>query len=260
VGYELIPRYVVDEIKKRIAGDIVFSENPGQAVRKWRTVFGLSQVELAKYLGVASSVISDYEKSRRRPGMKFVRAFIESLIKHDELSGYSVIKSLAQSMGILVAGVIDLREFSRPVKLDDLVNAVEGYIVNSRFVLLPIYGYTVLNSYEAIEGLRGNEFWSIMGLTSVRALIFTAVSTGRSPMVAIRVAPTKPAAVVIHNPRTVDVLAIRLADKEMIPLIVSTYTKIEDLVEALRTRLPQERPPLSTGVTKTRPKSGSHRA
>jgi len=246
----LIPRYVIDEIKKRIAGDIVFSENPGQAVRKWRTAFGLSQVELARYLGVASSVISDYEKSRRKPGMKFVRAFIESLIKHDELTGYSVVKNLAQSMGILIAGVIDLREFSRPIRLDDLVIAVEGYIANSRFVLLPIYGYTVLNSYEAIEGLRGNEFWSIMGLTSVRALIFTAVSSGRSPMVAIRVAPTKPAAVVIHAPRAVDILAIRLADKEMIPLIVSTYPTIDDLVKSLRVKLPQDKHPSDTNATK----------
>ncbi|MEM4833317.1 MAG: helix-turn-helix domain-containing protein, partial [Sulfolobales archaeon] len=200
----MIPRYVVDEVKKKIAGDIVFSDNPGQAVRKWRTVFGLSQVELAKYLKVASSVISDYEKNRRRPGMKFVKTFIEALMTHDELSGYTVTKGLAQSMGLLIAGVLDIREFSRPIKLDELVTAVEGYIVNSRFIALPIYGYTVINSYEAIEGLRGNEFWSIMGLSSIRALIFTAVSTGRSPMVAVRVAPTKPAAVVIHQPKTVD--------------------------------------------------------
>ncbi|MCS7099267.1 MAG: helix-turn-helix domain-containing protein [Sulfolobales archaeon] len=234
----MIPRYVVDEVRKRIAGDIVFSENPGQAVRKWRTTFGLSQVELARYLRMASSVISDYEKNRRKPGMKFVRSFIEALLRHDEISGYAVTKSLAQSMGILVAGVVDIREFSKPVKLDELVTVVEGYIVNSRFLSLPIYGYTVINSYEAIEGLRGNEFWSIMGLSSVRALIFTAVTTGRSPMVAVRVAPTKPAAVVIHSPRTVDVLAIRLADRELLPLIVSTHPSVSSLVEALRTKLP----------------------
>ncbi|MCX8185413.1 MAG: helix-turn-helix domain-containing protein [Sulfolobales archaeon] len=234
----VIPRYVVDEVRKRIAGDIVFSDNPGQTVRKWRIKFGLSQVELSKYLKMASSVISDYEKNRRKPGMKFVRSFIEALLKHDELSGYSTTKSLAQSMGILIAGVIDIREFSRPIKLDELVTAVEGYIVNSRFISLPIYGYTVINSYEAIEGLRGNEFWSIMGLSSVRALIFTAVTTGRSPMVAVRVAPTKPAAVVIHTPRTVDILAIRLADREMIPLIVSTHSTVNSLIEALRLKLP----------------------
>ncbi|MEM1936393.1 MAG: helix-turn-helix domain-containing protein [Sulfolobales archaeon] len=236
----MIPRYVVDEVKKRIAGDIVFSDNPGQAVRKWRTAFGLSQVELAKYLKVASSVISDYEKNRRRPGMKFVKTFIEALMTHDELSGYTVTKGLAQSMGLLIAGVLDIREFSRPIKLDELVTAVEGYIVNSRFIALPIYGYTVINSYEAIEGLRGNEFWSIMGLSSIRALIFTAVSTGRSPMVAVRVAPTKPAAVVIHQPKTVDILAIRLADREMLPLIVSTHSTVEGLIEALRSKLPSK--------------------
>jgi putative transcriptional regulator len=227
----------VEEVKRRIAGDIVFSDDPGQAIKKWRTVFGLSQVELAKYLGVASSVVSDYEKNRRRPGMRFLKSFIESLIKYDEASGYSVTKRLAQSMGILATGVIDVVEFSRPVSLDELVSAVEGYIVNSRFVALLIYGYTVLDSYEAIEGLRGNEFWSIMGLSSMRALVFTKVSTGRSPMVAVRVAPTKPAAVVIHSPKVVDVLAIRLADREMIPLIVSTHPTVDSLVRSLRERL-----------------------
>jgi putative transcriptional regulator len=227
----------VEEVKRRIAGDIVFSDDPGQAIKKWRTVFGLSQVELAKYLGVASSVVSDYEKNRRRPGMRFLKSFIESLIKYDEASGYSVTKRLAQGMGILATGVIDVVEFSRPVSLDELVSAVEGYIVNSRFVALLIYGYTVLDSYEAIEGLRGNEFWSIMGLSSMRALVFTKVSTGRSPMVAVRVAPTKPAAVVIHSPKVVDVLAIRLADREMIPLIVSTHPTVDSLVRSLRERL-----------------------
>jgi putative transcriptional regulator len=228
---------VVEEVKRRIAGDVVFSDDPGQAIKKWRTVFGLSQVELAKYLGVASSVVSDYEKNRRRPGMKFLKSFIESLIKYDEASGYPVTKRLAQSMGILATGVIDVVEFSRPVSLDELVAAVEGYIVNSRFVALPIYGYTVLDSYEAIEGLRGNEFWSIMGLSSMRALVFTKVSTGRSPMVAVRVAPTKPAAVVVHSPKVVDVLAIRLADREMMPLIVSTHPTVDSLVRSLRERL-----------------------
>lgn len=233
----MVTKYVIDEVKKRIAGELIFSEHPGQTIRKWRTTFGLSQVELAKYLGVASSVISDYEKSRRKPGVKFVRSFIEALIKHDELSGYTVVKSLAQSMGLLITGIIDIVELSRPVKLDELVTAVEGYVVNSRFIALPIYGYTVVNSYEAIESLRGNEFWVIMGLSNVRALVFTGVTTGRSPMIAVRVAPTKPAAVVIHMPKIVDTLAIRLADREMIPLIVSTLPTINKLVESLRSKL-----------------------
>ncbi|MEM1651660.1 MAG: transcriptional regulator, partial [Sulfolobales archaeon] len=80
----------------------------------------------------------------------------------------------------------------------------------------------------------------IMGLSSIRALIFTAVSTGRSPMVAVRVAPTKPAAVVIHQPKTVDTLAIRLADREMLPLVVSTHPSVDSLIEALRSRLPSK--------------------
>jgi putative transcriptional regulator len=56
-------------------------------------------------------------------------------------------------------------------------------------------------------------------------------------MVAVRVAPTKPAAVVVHSPKVVDVLAIRLADREMIPLVVSTHPTVDSLVRSLRERL-----------------------
>ncbi|MGC9010362.1 MAG: transcriptional regulator, partial [Sulfolobales archaeon] len=73
-----------------------------------------------------------------------------------------------------------------------------------------------------------------MGATSERVLVFTKVSTGRSPMIAIRVAPIKPAAVVFHGGRRIDPLAITLADKESIPLILSLSGNIEELVNGLR--------------------------
>jgi len=74
-----------------------------------------------------------------------------------------------------------------------------------------------------------------MGTTTERALVFTNVSTGRSPMVAIRVSPLKPAVVVIHGPRKkIDPLAIRLAERERIPLVLSLLNTVNDLVRSLR--------------------------
>ena len=47
------------------------------------------------------------------------------------------------------------------------------------------------------------------------------VSTGRSPMVVIRVSPMKPTLVVLHGITEVDKLAVKIAQKEQIPLLVT---------------------------------------
>ena len=75
-----------------------------------------------------------------------------------------------------------------------------------------------------------------MGMTSRRALIFTKVSTGRSPLIAVRVAPVKPAVIVLHGPKRVDPLAIKLADKEGLPLIVSFAENVDKLIDSLRNK------------------------
>ena len=41
-------------------------------------------------------------------------------------------------------------------------------------------------------------------------------------MIAIRVHPVKPTVVVYHKPGSVDSLAVKLADRENIPLVITT--------------------------------------
>jgi putative transcriptional regulator len=227
--------FVLELIAQKIAGDIVMSENCGASLRKWREVFKLTQTEVGVLMGVSASVISDYEKGRRSPGVKFVRRFVKALINLDKSRGYPVVKQIASSLNLSLGAIMDLKDFSAPMKLDELVTVVEGFIANSnmhRDVI--IYGYTVLDSLEAIERLSGNEFWQIMGATTRRALIFTKVSTGRSPMISVRVSPVKPVAVVLHGTKKIDPLAIRLADREGLPLIVSLKPTAEDLIKSLR--------------------------
>ncbi len=220
---------------RRIAGDIVWSEDPGVALRKWREIFGLSQLEVARSMAISASVISDYEKGRRVPGSKFIKRFVEALFAADSEHGWEVVRRLARTMNINLDAVIDIQEFEFAVSVDDLISAVKGILLNSEYISRGIYGYTVLDSIASIESMTGNEFYYIMGTTTERALIFTNVSTGRSPMVAVRVSPLKPAVVVIHGPRQrVDPLAIRLADKERIPLILSLAPSVNDLVKSLR--------------------------
>ncbi|MCU0852600.1 MAG: transcriptional regulator, partial [Thermoplasmata archaeon] len=75
-------------------------------------------------------------------------------------------------------------------------------------------------------------YLKIYGWSSQRALVFTGVRFGRSPMIAIRAHPLKPAMVVYQKPDQVDELAIRLAELEGIPLI-RTNLAVADLVDKL---------------------------
>ncbi|MFN3267779.1 MAG: transcriptional regulator, partial [Zestosphaera sp.] len=59
-------------------------------------------------------------------------------------------------------------------------------------------------------------------------------STGRSPMISVRISPVKPVVVVLHGTKKIDPLAIRLADREGLPLIVSLKPTPEDLIKSLR--------------------------
>ncbi len=230
-------RYMVEIVARRIAGDVVLSDNPSAALRKWRELFGFSQSEVAKAMGVAPSVLSDYEKGKRAPGLKFLRKFVEALIRLDEGRGFQTLKKLVGNLRIVGGAVIDMGEFSEPMRLDEALEIVKGVPVSGIVEDRLVYGYTILDSVEAIKNLSGNDFWYIMGLTTERIMVFTRVSMGRSPMVAVRVAPVKPAIVVIHGPRrTVDPLAIALAEREGIPLVISLADSVEEIVSALRER------------------------
>jgi len=228
-------RFLKDLVARRIAGDIVWSEDPGAVMRKWREVFRVSQISVARRMGVAPSVVSDYEKGRRLPGSRFVRKFVESLLAIDERRGWSTVKELAKTMNLNVEAIIDMAEFDEGVSLDDLITVLKGLVLTSEVPEKKIYGYTVLDSIAAIESMKGTEFHYLMGMTTERALIFTKVTTGRSPMVAVRVSSLKPAVIVIHGPRKrIDVLAIRLAEKERIPFVVSLHRSVEEIVSSLR--------------------------
>ena len=51
----------MDDLEEKIAGEIAMAESAGSTMKKWRELFGISQVELAKYLKISASTISDYE-------------------------------------------------------------------------------------------------------------------------------------------------------------------------------------------------------
>jgi putative transcriptional regulator len=59
----------------------------------------------------------------------------------------------------------------------------------------------------------------VYGWSTERALLFSGVHYGRSPMIAVRAHPMKPAIVVYIQPENVDDLAVRLAELEHIVLL-----------------------------------------
>ena len=230
----LVTDFIRNTVARRICGDIVWSDSPGDAMRKWRDIYRVSQAEVSRIMNIAPSVISDYEKGRRIPGARFVRRFVEALLKVDSERGWSITLQMAKTMNLHLEAIVDVCEFVSPIDVRKFSDIVDGIILTSSTFNRKIYGYTVLDSLKAIETLSGAEFFQIMGLTSERALVFTKVTIGRSPMVAVRVSLIKPAAVVVHGPKTVDKLAIKLAEKERLPLILSRIPSEEELVEALK--------------------------
>ena len=227
-----------EALAKRIAGEITLSSDPGKTMRKWREIFGISQTELAEYLGVSSSVISDYEGGRRKsPGASTIRKFVEALIYIDEKRGGNVIRAFSKTLGseLPTSAILDIREFALPVSIKDLVEAVRGEVVaNMHLIDRRIYGYTVVDSIRAILEMSSEEFLKLYGWTTERALIFTKVTTGRSPMIAVRVQGLKPAVVVLHGVKKLDELAVKLAERERVPLVVSNVSSEAELITGLR--------------------------
>jgi len=225
-----------DTLAKRIAGEIVLSNVPGQTMRKWRGLLNISQIEIANALELSPSVISDYETGRRRsPGSGFVKRYVEALLELDEGRGGQYIRQLSRITLDPSDVFIDIREFMAPVQINEIVEAVKGTVYAGEDRLQQdVFGYTIVDSIKAIQMLSGLDFYRIFGTTSERALVFSGVSRGRSPMIAVKISPFKPRIIVLHGVRgEIDPLAVQLARHEGIPLAVSGLKTEEELVDAL---------------------------
>jgi putative transcriptional regulator len=228
-----------ERLAKRMAGEITLSEDPGKTMKKWREVFGITQTQLADHLNISSSVISDYEGGRRKsPGSSTIKKIVEGLIDLDELSGGHVIHAFSRMMDTELSTdvIIDMREFAVPINARMVQEAVQGdIVVNEQLMGREIFGYTVIDSIRCISEMTSDEFTKLYGWTTERALIFTQVSRGRSPMIAIRVKGLRPALIILHGPSIIDdPVAIKLAEVERIPLILSKADSVDTMIRGLR--------------------------
>jgi len=226
----------MEKIKMEIAGEISLSEDPGATMRKWREIFEISQVELAKHLKITVSTISDYEGNRRKsPGTHVVKRFVNALFDLDRIKGGNITQKFTERQKP-VSEYFEVHEFARSIPLKDFVELIGGVVLTNNDLLenKKIYGYTLIDSIKVILDMPFSYFQNLYGNINERVFIFTGVSTGRSPFVVVRVSPSKPSAIVLHNitPNKVDKLAMKISERERIPMIV-TKTSVERIKEVL---------------------------
>ncbi|ELZ20954.1 helix-turn-helix domain-containing protein [Natrinema limicola] len=224
------------ELAEKIAGEITLSDDPGATLRKWRTDFDISQTDLAAELDVSSSVISDYESGRREsPGIGVVGRLVEGLLTIDERRGGERIRQYGRvlSAGFESDVVYDLREYATSIPLTRLYDDLEATEVAAGSTDR-VSGHTVIDSIEAITRLSSEEFFRLYGQSTNRVLVFTGVTRGESPLVALRVVNPTPNAVILHGIEEADLWdhAADLARIDGYSLAV-TNAPLDDMLEYL---------------------------
>ncbi|MEM3027061.1 MAG: helix-turn-helix domain-containing protein, partial [Thermoproteota archaeon] len=133
---------------KKIISDVVLAEQPFIVLRNWREKFGVSQKTLASKMGISASVISDYETGRRRnPGIGFLRNYVQNLVESDAERGGAHLIDLLKTEPILKGIILDMKEYSKPVSMRKVVEAVEGKVATFPDMLDDfVFGHTVLDS------------------------------------------------------------------------------------------------------------------
>jgi len=214
------------KLAKDIIGEIVLSENSDMVIKKWRNIFKISQKTLANELGITPSVISDYESGRRKsPGIKMVNKYVTSLLRIDDYRGGGVIRSFSKD---------PIKEFPSPMPINEFCRLTNSTLVAKGGMDKEIYGYTIIDSLKAITELPFTELVKMYGITTQRALIFTKTSTGKTPMVAIKLTNLHPGLVILHGLNEVNEVAKRIAEVENIPLAICRMESVEDILTNLK--------------------------
>ncbi|MFW9917985.1 MAG: helix-turn-helix domain-containing protein [Candidatus Thorarchaeota archaeon] len=230
---------VRERLARRIAGEIALSDQPGHIMRVWRERFRLPQIVLADYLGISPSVISDYESGRRKsPGTSTIRRFVMALLSLDERNGGQVVSAFVRLMDVSLVDlniVLAMSDFTMSMSSRKFCEILKCTVKSGEEYLdKEIYGYTLVDVERAVRELDSEAFLKLFGATTERCLIFTNVSTGRAPMIAIKSQEFKPTLVVLHGVGKIDRLALELSEQMRIPLAVSKAGSIDTLIRELR--------------------------
>jgi putative transcriptional regulator len=164
-----------------------------------------------------------------------VSKIIDALLRVDESRGCNVLRAYEDMWGDILGldSICSVCEYQDPLPLDNIASKLEAEVIYGR-TDITIWGYTVIDSMKAIVEMLPDQFQKIYGRSTARALIFTGVRSGKSPMVAVRVSNLKPGAVVLQGlmPTDVDPVAKRIAEVENIPLL-TTHFSVDEITSAL---------------------------
>lgn len=220
---------------EKIAGEIALSDDPGRTLRKWRQEMKITVKDLSHQMGVGPSVVSDYESGRRRsPGVNTIKRLVEALLELDAARGGRFASRWTPNTNEAIPAIM---EFDTGVPAREFLAAIGAKVLTKRpSPDREIRGYTVIDGIKAITGGLGEDYLRIFGYTTERALIFTGVKYGRSPMIVIRTHPLKPAMVVYARPGKVDELAVKLAELDNV-ILARTDLDTPTLISRLE-RLP----------------------
>lgn len=219
----------IEDVSKKIAGEIVLSEDPGKTIQKWRNLFNISQRQLSDAMGIMPSVISDYENSRRKsPGIKIINRLVKAIVDIDVKRGGNVVKEFDffPAKNVLEKAVVDMKEFSVPIKIKSFCDQIDSkLIVRKDLEESKINGYTVVDTLKAIVNLSPIELVKLYGLTNERALVFLDSRSGRTVMVALKVTNLRPRLVVLQGEGKIDELAQRIGEIENIAICKTNLSK-----------------------------------
>ena len=153
------------------------------------------------------------------------------MVEYDKAQGGKIVSSMFAKNNN--NAVYDIREFNTGTAISKLIKDIDGEILSGNEDILerPIYGYTIVDSLKAITTF--NVFGDLYGWSNERAIFFSGVHYGRSPMIAIRAHPVKPRVVIYIKPKTIDKLATKLAEMERI-VLVKTELDEEEIVTVLK--------------------------
>ncbi len=214
---------VKEMLSEKIAGEITLSPKPGETIRKWRTAFEITQTQLAQQLGISPSVISDYESGRRKsPGITTIKRIIDALLLIDHMDHNDRMIKKYQFISKNQSGILEIMEYPYSISVQTFKEEIQGKLLTKKAETnRQIKGFTLIDGVETIKTMNSRGYSALYGWNTERALVFTQLRYGRSPMIAIRVHPVKPSVIVYHDPGAIDPLALQLAESDNIPLMTT---------------------------------------
>jgi putative transcriptional regulator len=160
----------LEELKEKIAGEIIFAPDVSATFKKWRNIFEIGQKKLAMSMNVKVSTISDYENGRRNnPGLVFIKRYIDTTCKIDLDKKGEIIKSLISETIIRPFEVREFKKIIKPLKLFDILKL---YDVNSKKLDDSIFGITYIDTLD-IKDYDLSKYPLIFGRTNKRLLYFS---------------------------------------------------------------------------------------